>query len=135
MTDAPERIWAGENSHGYLEAIDYECAEAAEYIRADVANALVAAAYEAASEHISSQSPRYADIVAWCIKDEASEILDLTPEDARKALDRIRADAREDGMLEAAMIADRSAIPIDGTPYSAGGHSIASKIRAEGTKK
>jgi len=53
-----------------------------QYIRADVADALVAAAYEAA-----------------------------------------------------AIIADRSAIPIAGTPYIAGGHPIASKIRAEGTKK
>ena len=86
MTDAPEWIWASEpdifDGMGFWQDQPAPEGDTTQYIRADVADALVAAAHETA-----------------------------------------------------AMIADRSAIPIAGTPYSAGGHPIASKIRAEGAKK
>ena len=41
MSDTPERIWAAKHPAGSLEALDYFCTGAAEYLRADIHEAKI----------------------------------------------------------------------------------------------
>ena len=109
MSELPERIWFDEVWTRYSEQGDMSMFTG--YIRADVAQAMVAAAYARASTATATMpmklpaSPRQA---AHAALDAAeASILTLTPTDARAALDAMLAKAREDALREAAERIDR----------------------------
>lgn len=107
MTDtkAPEKIWAWEEEHPATNARGYKAGgwvntepvrEATPYTPTDIADALVAAAYEAAAEvadqrhqvYMESKGRDPADYTSgYSIARDA--IRALTPDDAKAALDRI----------------------------------------------
>jgi hypothetical protein len=127
MTDAPETIWAlyapevGEDHpQCTIVAGDEPIYGAMQYTRTDHSQALVAAAYEAAGEHLNWQW--YPDEVAWAVRGGATEIVALTPADAQAALDRLIADAERRGMERAAeictgIIKNYNVMKPDGTTY------------------
>ena len=92
MTDAPERIWAGPDGR-HWSTEDIGNSVDVEYVRADVAAAMVAAALREAAE-VAYQ---------WWDDDDAQELRDviraLIP-DAGAALDRALEKAREEGRQE-----------------------------------
>lgn len=112
MTDTPEKIWAAtglylylddwsegvwwaEEGDAYPESSSDE--RVVEYTRTDVAQAMVAAAYEVAAYEIDKASYRGAPKLT---EDETQGAMDAilvcTPTDARAALDAMLAKARED---------------------------------------
>jgi hypothetical protein len=100
MSELPERIWATEFSHGDKSWTDNprigKYRKEREYIRKDLAQAMVAAAYEDASELLPE---------AWGAS--RMEMCSRTPADARAALDAMMAKAREDALREAAEVTDK----------------------------
>jgi hypothetical protein len=109
MTDAPETIWAAQHPYGTIEAVDTECLGTTKYTRTDHSQALIAAAYEAAGKYLNEQSKGYPDNIKWCVQDDATAVLDLTPANAQAALDKLIADAERRGMERAACEMDLAA--------------------------
>lgn len=98
MSEAPERIWAisdrRRNWTDEKQAGPSEC-HSIEYIRADVSDALVAAAVDACVE-------AYASGFEWDYFSGTEDVIrKVTPTDARAALDRIRQEARQQALREA----------------------------------
>lgn len=134
MSEAPERIWAciepdwadGDGNPlvgGNFE--DYDITgKGVEYIRADLSNAFVAAAYEAAAIACDDYPRAAPEEAEWTRYDEQIEysqlvIRTLTPTDAQAALDAMLDAAREEGrreaLTEAAYIACNAClVPPDG---------------------
>lgn len=103
MTDAPERIWAEPSQYPdeLTATADKHKETDIEYIRKDVSDALVAAAYEDAAgvavDWANSDVERPDDGV-WM------NVVARTPAEACAALDRIRQEARDEALQEAAAI-------------------------------
>jgi hypothetical protein len=130
MSDAPETIWALYTPEvGFIVASDEPIDVAVQYTRADHSQALIAAAYEAAGEHLNWQW--YPDEVAGAVRDGAKAILQLTPADAQAALDKLIADAERRGMERAAQIVEPNNPRNDWTEYARIGAVKARLIRAE----
>lgn len=97
MSDAPEKIWAYEQSgsHVRLWRRNDDRKGSTEYTRSDVAQAMVAAAYlDAANLHQSL----WRETSAY----QTDQIIKRTPTDARASLDAMVAKAREDALRDAA---------------------------------
>ena len=98
-TKAPERLyfyddWLEKNAKGKLLCGNNE------YIRKDVSDAMVAAAYEDAASHIQFlQSPDS----RW-LHANPHKIHALTPADARAALERMLQEEREKALREASLL-------------------------------
>lgn len=90
MTDAPEQIWWNCGVGPYSFASSVKFAGGTEYIRADVAHAMVAAAYEAAAQACGDDA--YARGLPDQLTACAEAIRALTPDDARAALARMMAE-------------------------------------------
>jgi hypothetical protein len=114
MSDAPETIWAlyapevGEDHpQCTIVAGDEPIYGAMQYTRTDHSQALIAAAYEAASlrawktASIIGFGPSVAEIYAL-----VDGLKALTPADAKAALDKLIADAERRGMERAAVIVE-----------------------------
>jgi hypothetical protein len=123
MSDAPETIWAMAGMAG-----KWSDAHATnnkpvtntltapfvfKYTRTDHSQALIAAAYEAAGKYLNALSQAYPDNIKWCVQDDATAVLDLTPADAKAAYDKAIADAERRGMERAAVIVSRQGLPYD----------------------
>lgn len=96
MTEAPERI-AVIPSDGWSWTTwpIVRQDDAIEYVRADVSDALVAAAIDACAE-------AYASSFEWEYFSGTEDVIrKVTPTDARAALDRIRQEARQQALQEA----------------------------------
>lgn len=114
MTDAPEKIWA---YHSDDIGLDYDGAEivayskpqphSQKYLRSDIAQAMIAAAYEDAAQMASPS----------CVKQ-------LTPTDARAALDALLKAEREAGEREAREKALREAAEVAGVKPRKGGKPV-----------
>jgi hypothetical protein len=90
--------------------------------RTDHSQALIAAAYEAAGKYLNALSQAYPDNIKWCVQDDATAVLDLTPADAKAAYDKAIADAERRGMERAAeictgIIKNYNVMKPDGTTY------------------
>jgi hypothetical protein len=123
MSKYPDRIWAYAGAFKMWRDKFPEHAKSTsptEYIRADVSDALVAAAYEDARNTVITTPSNYAAPTA---RIEIANAIDrLAPTDARAALDRIRQEARDEALREAAQIVSRA------------GHSLDAEILALITK-
>jgi len=109
--DLPEKVWVQNCGEVLLISEQFRWKSDVEYVRADIASAQVAGAYEAAADYLSGQSRGYPDNVAWVVEDDADAIRALTPDASRAALDAVRAEAEragyERGVREAADRIDR----------------------------
>lgn len=114
MTEAPEKIWVWTSPQrkeprrfwttGFVDAVNKH-----EYTRTDHVEELIAAAYEAAAYFLSNRSLEYPNSVAWCVEDDAEEILSLTSDDARAALEARDKRVREEALREAMNIYRKAA--------------------------
>jgi hypothetical protein len=121
MSDLPERIWAWERNRITRWARHCEDKDSIEYIRKEVSDALVAAAYEDAAAKCQDEATYNKDLAIkqyesangyWKFNDYlfrnlhklASEIRSLMPFGSQVALDRIRQSERENAFLEAYQI-------------------------------
>ena len=102
MTDAPERIWTCNETTDIFIIEPQE--DTTEYVRKDVSDALVAAAYEGAAVVAEDANDGIWDAQTGdkvFLDSTAEEIRRGTPADARAALDRIRQEARQEALREA----------------------------------
>ena len=90
MSDAPENIWAYAGAFKMWRETYPASRNPTEYVRADVAQAMVAAAYEVAAYECAGSNR------GLTVEDVADDIRALTPIDARAALDAMLAKAREE---------------------------------------
>jgi hypothetical protein len=118
-TGAPERLYAAPSDDGWEapELWKIRCDDTTVYIREDISDAHVAAAYEAAAKAAEPRRKKpKADKGNWfhgytknesaiaalqVRKQIAENIRDLTPADAKAALDRLIREAEERGMKAA----------------------------------
>lgn len=113
MSDMPERIWVNQKNLPWVDPWpEQQITDTdVEYIRLDVAQAMVAAAYEAAAKYASGYAQGFAD--PWVVKHfglVSGDIRALTPADAQAALDRRDRKMRAEGMREAADVCTRLAL-------------------------
>ena len=124
---APEKIWIedefGEGHEDQWQYGSWDCRNAYdyvhEYIRADIADARVAAAYEAAAQEVdcgckcrdavlaaeTKVDRWYACAQSTCAAMSARDVRALTPADAKAALEAVRREARAEALREAADLA------------------------------
>ena len=124
---APEKIWIedefGEGHEDQWQYGSWDCRNAYdyvhEYIRADIADARVAAAYEAAAQEVdcgckcrdavlaaeTKVDRWYACAQSTCAAMSARDIRALTPADAKAALEAVRREERQFGIPVAAALA------------------------------
>ena len=124
---APEKIWIedefGEGHEDQWQYGSWDCRNAYdyvhEYIRADIADARVAAAYEAAAQEVdcgckcrdavlaaeTKVDRWYACAQSTCAAMSARDIRALTPDDAKATLEAVRREERQFGIPVAAALA------------------------------
>jgi len=129
-TKAPEKIWAVFEPHYVKGQEPYVYASASptrgkKYIRADLVNELIAAAYEDASEVAFGSFATGTGV--------RDEILAQTPDDARAALAARDQQVREEALREAAAMAKGCALLIapESVSQRVGAKSVQSQVASQ----